>query len=101
MTASCTHLDTIGEFRRLTRDLYVPAGDVGFWQGALRDPAEPMFAVARDAISARQRITLDLLYGDHEGGQRTISRFGLIPVDDGRWLSSIARHWNLDRPAPR
>jgi hypothetical protein len=26
------------DFRRLTRDLYVPAGDIGFWQGALRDP---------------------------------------------------------------
>src|SRR6202011_4092929 len=26
-------------FRRLTRDLYVPAGDVGLWQGAFRDPS--------------------------------------------------------------
>src|SRR5216684_293662 len=26
------------EFRRLARDLYVPAGDVSFWQGAVRDP---------------------------------------------------------------
>src|SRR5689334_11658777 len=25
------------EFVRQTRDLYVPAGDVGFWQGAFRD----------------------------------------------------------------
>src|ERR1700728_4513053 len=29
------------DFRRLTRDLYVPAGDVGFWQAALRDPGGP------------------------------------------------------------
>lgn len=90
-----------GEFRRLTRDLYVPAGDVGFWQGAFRDPDEPIFALARDAINARRRITVDLLYGDHEGGQRTISRFALIPREDGQWLTSVARHWNLDRAAPR
>src|SRR3954453_10092420 len=24
-------------FRRLPRDLYIPSGDVGFWQGAFRD----------------------------------------------------------------
>src|SRR5207302_5308194 len=27
------------EFRRLSRDLYIPVSDVGFWQGALRDPS--------------------------------------------------------------
>ena len=26
------------EFRRLTRDLYIAAHDVGFWQGAIREP---------------------------------------------------------------
>ena len=26
------------EFRRLTRDIYVPAGDFGFWQGAFQRP---------------------------------------------------------------
>ena len=26
----------VDEFRRLTRDLYIPTGDTGFWQGALR-----------------------------------------------------------------
>src|SRR3954467_12006076 len=25
------------DFRRLSRDLYIPAGDIGFWQGAIRD----------------------------------------------------------------
>src|SRR5215203_3816308 len=28
------HAD-LAEFRRLTRDLYIPPGDVGFWQGAI------------------------------------------------------------------
>lgn len=88
-------------FRRLTRDLYIPAGGIGFWQGTFRDPADPAFAPAQEAIRARQRITIDLLYGDHEGGQRMISRFALIPRDDGRWMSSVSRHWNLDRADPR
>jgi hypothetical protein len=88
-------------FHRLTRDLYVPAGDFGFWQGALRDPAEPAFAAARDAINGRKDMTIDLLYGDHEGGQRTISRFALMPTEDGGWLASVSRHWNLDRADPR
>ena len=34
------------DFRRLTRDLYIAAGEAGFWQGAFRDPAEPGFAAA-------------------------------------------------------
>ena len=43
------------DFRRLTRDIYVPAGDIGFWQGAFRDPDDPMFATARDAATATTR----------------------------------------------
>jgi hypothetical protein len=89
------------EFRRLTRDIYVPAGDTGFWQGAFRDPNEPLYAVARDAATTAKPVTIDLLYGDHEGGQRMISRFGLSPTPGGTWLAVVARHWNLDRPNPR
>jgi hypothetical protein len=66
-------------FTRLTRDLYVPVGDVGFWQGAFRDPATPEFAEAHEAVAARKVLILDLLYGDHEGGQRVITRFALRP----------------------
>jgi hypothetical protein len=95
-----THRDP-GEFTRLTRDLYVPVGDLGFWQGAFRDPTTPEFAAAREAIEARGWLTIDLLYGDHEGGQRMISRYALVPRDDGPWLASAGRHWNLDRADPR
>jgi len=42
-----------------------------------------------------------VLYGDLEGGQRFISRFSLTPRDDGGWLVSVARHWNVDGPDPR
>src|SRR5919201_2765432 len=48
------------EFTRLTRDLYVPVGDVGFWQGAFRDPDVPEFAAARERIEAREPVTIEL-----------------------------------------
>ncbi len=89
------------DFRRLTRDIYVPAGDSGFWQGAFREPASPEFIGARDAINERATLTIDLLYGDFEGGQRTISRFSLLPAQEQGWFTSVGRHWNLDRPSPR
>jgi hypothetical protein len=91
----------IRDFRRMTRDIYVPAGDTGFWQGAFRDPNDPIFGIARDAATAAQPVTIDLLYGDHEGGQRMISRFGLTATPNGSWLAVVGRHWNLDRPNPR
>ncbi|HEY7429341.1 MAG TPA: hypothetical protein VH641_01270 [Streptosporangiaceae bacterium] len=98
------HVD-LPEFRRLTRDIYVPAGDLGFWQGALRDPAEPAFADAYKAVTAGEPLSIELLYGDSEGGQRTVTRFGLIPHQgqDGEtvWFAVAGRHWNLDRPEPR
>jgi hypothetical protein len=90
------------QFRSQTRDLYLPPGDVGFWQGAFRDPAEPGYAELCEAIQERRRLTVELLYGDHEGGQRVVSRFGLSSTRDGSvWLASVGRHWNLDRPDPR
>jgi hypothetical protein len=89
------------EYRRLTRDLYVPAGDLGFWQGAFRDTEDPIFTEAAAAIKNRQPVTVDLFYGDHEGGQHTISRFALIPRGDGAWITAVSRHWNIERDDPR
>jgi hypothetical protein len=88
-------------FRPQLRDLYVPAGDVGYWHAAIRDPGDEAYGGLVDAIERRQRVTIDLLYGDHEGGQRAISRFTLTPADDSSWLCGLARQWNLDRPDPR
>jgi hypothetical protein len=88
-------------FTRLTRDIYVPARDVGFWQGAFRDPSAPGFAEAKAAIEAEDPLTVDILYGDHEGGQRTVTRFALLPHSDGVWLASAGRYWNVDRDDPR
>lgn len=89
------------EFRRLSRDIYVPAGDLGFWQGTFRDRSDPLFTPATDAIAGHRAMIVDLLYRDHEGGQRMISRFSLVPDGAGQWISSVVRHWNLDRSDPR
>ncbi len=91
----------VESFRRLTRDLYIGPGEVGFWQGAFRDPSEQGFVDARAAIEERRRLVIDVLYGDHELGQRSITRFTLIPREDGKWLATVGRHWNVDRPDPR
>jgi hypothetical protein len=91
----------LGRFTRQTRDLFIPAGDTGFWQGAFRDPADAGHEPAVKAVTAREPVTVDLLYGDYEGGQRVISRFLLRPVGDGRWITSVTHHWNVDRPDPR
>jgi hypothetical protein len=89
------------EFRRLTRDIYVAPGDVSFWQGAYRDRDDPAFDRACATVRSRQRFLVDVLYGDHEGGQHTVSRFLLSPTGDDSWFLSIVRHWSLDRPDPR
>lgn len=88
-------------FRRLTRDIYIPAGDIYFWQGAIREPEDPDRPVLTDRLSSGRRAIVDLLYGDQHGGQRVVSRFSLVPRDDGAFLASLARQWNVDRPDPR
>jgi hypothetical protein len=94
--------EPIEDFHALTRDLYIPANDVGFWQGALRDPTTDEFASARALLEARnERIVIDVLYGDHEGGQRVITRFAMTARGDDGWIVNAARHWNLDRADPR
>jgi hypothetical protein len=89
------------EFRRQSRDIYIPAGDMGFWQAAFRDPADPQYADAMKAAESRQPMTIELEYGDHEGGQLMQSRFSLLPRDDDGWIASAGRHHNVDRPDPR
>ena len=89
------------EFRPQTRDLYVPGSDIGFWQAAIRDPQDPEYAVLMEAVSAPRVFAVEVLYTDHEGGQHTIGMFSLAPMGESRWLCSMVRHWNLDRPDPR
>jgi hypothetical protein len=90
------------EFRRQQLDLYIPAGDTGYWQGALRDPQEPGYADVRDAVADQRGIWVDLFYGDYEGGQRTIVRIGVSPWPDTEGERAYVLHyWNVDREDPR
>jgi hypothetical protein len=91
----------LDEFTRLTVDLYIPAGDIGFWLGTFRDRSARAFALAKDALDAREQVMVEILYGDYEGGQRMVSRFGLTAREDVGWLAAVSRHWNIDRAAPR
>jgi hypothetical protein len=72
---------------------------VGFWQGAFRDTEDARYDEARKVIEAREPWTVELLYGDHEGGQRVVSRFTMLPIKDPS--ATASRHWNIDRPDPR
>ncbi|HTA14852.1 MAG TPA: hypothetical protein VK781_08350 [Solirubrobacteraceae bacterium] len=89
------------EHRPQSRDLYVPAGDVGFWQGAIREPDDPFRESLHEAYLAGEALTIDLLYGDHEGGQLTISRFVLTREESDRWRPGVVRHWPLEGTDPR
>ena len=89
-------------FRHQGRDLLIAPDDVGFWQGAFRDSADPQYDEALAAVKGGHTLTIDLLYGDNEGGQRVISRMMLRRrSEESPWLASVVRHWNIDRPDPR
>jgi hypothetical protein len=90
----------VEEFTSQIRDIYLPPGDIGFWQGALRDPADEVFKTVATAIETTEPLTVNILYGDFEGGQRVISQFALR-YEEQRWLVSSGRHFQLDRPEPR
>jgi hypothetical protein len=90
------------EFRRQVRDIYVAAGDLGLWQGALHPSDGDLMKEVAAARSERRPFALDLLYSDQVGAQRTISRFAISPVgDEDRWIGNVGLHWNLDRAGPR
>jgi hypothetical protein len=92
----------IEDFIMLTRDIYIPAGDLGFWQGALRDRADPLFARVARSVQERRPITFDILYSDLHGSQQTITRLSLSPTTEDHWIGSVGRHWQVaEAPARR
>ena len=84
------------DFRRQVRDIYIGPGDVGLWQGVVREADGDVVRGIADAHAERRPFSLDLLYSDQMGGQRTISRFALTPAGEDRWLGNVGLHWNLD-----
>lgn len=94
------------EYRTQMRDLYIAGGDIGLWQRALRDANDPRHGEVAEAVEKHEPVAVELLYSDQAGGQRTISRFSLIPFADEdddsiNWVVSGTRHWYLDRTGPR
>jgi hypothetical protein len=89
------------EFRPQSRDLYVPGDGIAFWQAAIRDPDDPEYARLADTIRSSRVFAVELLYSDDEGGQRSIGMYAISRLGDERWMCSMVRHWNLDRPDPR
>jgi hypothetical protein len=67
----------IEDFRPQTRALWIAPGDVAFWQGALRDKTDARLKAVASAV-ADGALTVDLLYLDPEGEQRTVSRFTFV-----------------------
>jgi hypothetical protein len=96
-------------FRHQGRDILVPPGDIGFWQGAFRDSGDPQYDEAVATVKSDDDevvLAIDLLYGDNDGGQRMISRMMLRGYrredkPERQWIASVVRHWNVDRPDPR
>lgn len=86
------------QMRMLQRDLYISPGELGYWQVAYRDDddhrRELLETIRGGAISC------EVLYGDYEGGQRVITRFGVRRVEDA-WQVVTIRHWQLDRDEVR
>jgi hypothetical protein len=91
---------TLDQFRRQSRDIYIAPNDIGMWQGAIRDRDDPMRAGIVEAIDSGEGLSVELLYSDLVGSQRTVTRFGLRPVD-GTWYVTMSRHWHLDNNGPR
>ncbi|MGH7687359.1 MAG: hypothetical protein ACREN2_11150 [Candidatus Dormibacteria bacterium] len=91
----------LDSFRRQTRDLYIPPDDVGFWQGAIREQSDELFAPLAKTITAREPFLVEILYVNTEGGQRTVSRFLFLPTENDGWLCTVGRHFSLDHDLPR
>jgi hypothetical protein len=92
----------LDDFRQQLRDLYIPAGETGFWQGGIYDRGDGARDAIRAWIESGDRLLIDILYGDYEGGQRTIARFSILANDgpDG-YRADVIRYWNVDRADPR
>ena len=89
------------EFRPQVRDLYVPGDGIAFWQAAIRDRDDPEYTLLSETIRAARVFAIELLYTDEVGRQHTIGMYAIARLGEERWLCSMVRHWNLDRPDPR
>jgi hypothetical protein len=87
------------DFTRPIRDIYIPPATVGFWQIPYREDTEERRELLRAIESGA--FTVEVLYGDYEGGQRVISRYGIVREEDGAWHTTTVLHHQIDRADPR
>jgi hypothetical protein len=87
-------LPQLRAFSPQQRDLLIGTSRVGFWQAAFRDPETPVHKEIARAAETGGRITVDVLYGDHEGNQPSVTRFVLLP-EAGSWRCDATRYWGL------
>ena len=81
----------LDQFRLQSRDLYIPNGDIGMWQGALRNPADPIRAAVAEAIVAGEMFTVELLYSDQVGRQRTMPLEQVLQAQAGQVFHNIEK----------
>jgi hypothetical protein len=100
---------SLDDFHRQQLDLYVPAGDTGYWLGGLYEADAAGYDEIRQGLLEDDVLWVDLLYGDHQGGQRTVARFGVSAwsgpaqgdepdaarTADGQ-RAFVLRYWNVD-----
>jgi hypothetical protein len=89
---------SLDQFRMLSRDIYIPPADIGFWQIAFREEDEEHAALLHTIEGGY--LSLEVLYGDYEGGQRVVTRYSVNRGERG-WQVSTIRHWQVDRSDPR
>lgn len=90
-------------------DIMIAPGEIGYWEAAFRNSNDPQYDDAVTAVKSGEVVSIDLVYGDNDGGQRVMTRFvlrrfetpNLDPDQPRLWMATPVRHWNLDRPDPR
>jgi hypothetical protein len=86
----------VDDYRQLSRDLYIPSGGTGFWQGAMREADDAQRRDVEGAISDGGMV-VDVFYQDQFGGHPAVTRFRLRHLNDGEWFCSVVRHFRVPR----
>jgi hypothetical protein len=68
--------------------------------GSAPHGSSDVFHAVSEAIENHEMLTLYVLYGDFEGGQRVITQFATRWGND-KWRLAVGRRFNVDRPDPR
>ena len=97
-----THRDPghapLEEFQRQNRDLFIPVGDTGFWQGAFRDPAAPGYQeapVRQERVAGTKQVGIGRAVVEH--GLRRRGRVSVLGVPEERSTRCRRSRWQSGR----